>query len=302
MKSLKHILLILCAGIAFTACSSDDNENSIPATEIINLASEGKSGKIHLTWNYQEGDNTNRYVEIRYYDQRKNKEVIKTVSAYTNAYTVENTFLKDGEYKFILQPFSTTFTPGKKYELSATSEKAPVTDRFEVQELLLTEANLTLFGNQLDGTPIASPVADGLGVKNLVDGNLKTRLNCNYSASVKPGAVYYIKVEFPKPQEYLKFSYNTPEAGNVPMTIECLVKANSEDEWTLIKTLTQEEDGLPVDNAGTLFVSKEIKAPFEFNYFSFRVTRIQNNKVNFSLAELRVFDVDYFYYDPEAAE
>ena len=297
MKAFKYFVLL--AGFAcLYSCKSEDVETVLP-TGLENLTATANPGSITLSWDYPEGEVNNRYIEIKYHDYRKGKDVVKSISSYAKAFIVENTLQRDGEYIFTLQPFSTSFTPGKIYTVSQISGKAPATESFESQELAITEDNINLYGVKPDGTLLDNPIADSNVPENLFDGDLKTRLGCQYNG-VPIGTIFYFTVDFPKSQQFLKFSYNTPHAGWCPIEIECLVKANPDDEWTLIETLTQSEDGLPVDNNGTLYTSKEIKSPFEFNYFCFRVTKTQQDKVNFSLAEFRIFDVTYSYYDPEA--
>lgn len=297
MKAFKYFVLL--TGLAcLYSCKSEDVETVTP-TGLENLTATANPGSITLSWDYPEGDVNNRYVEIKYHDYRKGKDVVKSVSSYAKSFIVENTLQRDGEYKFTLQPFSTSFTPGEIYTVSQTSGKAPITEEYSSQELTITEDNIALYGEKPDGSFLDNPIGDSNVPANLFDGNLKTRLGCQYSG-VPTGTIFYFTVDFPKPQQYLKFSYNTPHAGQCPEEIECLVRANPEDDWTLITTLTKENDGLPVDNNGTLYTSKEIKAPFEFNQFCFRVTKVSTGAVNFSLAEFRIFDVTYTCYDPEA--
>lgn len=76
---------------------------------------------------------------------------------------------------------------------------------------------------------------------------------------------------------------------------------NEDDEWTLMKTLTKEADGLPEPTLAS-YSSDIYEAPFEFNYFRFHVKKTHTGNVNFSLAEFRIYDVEYYYYDPEATE
>ena len=300
MKTIKQIISVLCLGLAVTACSSDDGEK-ITATQISNLHLQSNPGSINLVWEYPEGDNTNRYIEIRYYDPEKKKDILRTISGVNTSITIENTRKKYGEYKFSVRPFSTTFTPGDNQEVSGISEPAPAINTFTSSELQLTIDDISISGNQPDGTVITPPTADGNDIKNVLDANLKTRVNPNYYLA-QNGAIFYIDVVYSKPQKFLQFSYNSPNAGNVPVEIECYVRANLESEWTLVTTLTKENDMLPTDKVGTLFKSKEYQAPFEFKYFRYRVTKTDTGKPNFSISEFRIFDVEHYFYDPEASE
>lgn len=300
MKTIKNILSFFCLGLAVVACNSDDGEN-IAATEIMNLRLQSNPGSIDLVWDYPEGDNTNRCVEVRYYDPRKQKEILKTVNGGSTSITIEDTRKKYGEYKFSVQPFSTTFTPGLSQIATGTSEAAPAINTFTSQEVIPAEGEISISGNQPDGTIINPPTADGNDITKVLDNNLGTRVNPNYYIA-KTGAVFYIDVVYSKKQKFLQFSYNTPSAGNVPAKIECYVKANMDDEWTLIATLTTEVDGLPTTKDGALFKSKEYEAPFEFKFFRFRVPKTNSGAPNFSISEFRIFDVEHYFFDPEAEE
>lgn len=300
MKTIKSILSVLCLGLALSACSSDDN-TGIPATEITNLRLQSNPGSIDLLWDYPEGENTNRYVEVRYYDPGKKKDVMKSVSGPKTSITIADTREKYGEYKFRVQPFSTTFTAGNSLEISGVSEAAPAINTFTSQEIIPAVEEISISGNQPDGSAIVPSTADGNDITKVLDEKLNTRVNPNYYLA-QTGAVFYIDVVYSKAQKFLQFSYNTPTAGNLPTEIECYVKADLDGEWTLIATLTTEEDALPMTKDGALFKSKEYEAPFEFKYFRFRVPKTNSGAPNFSLAEFRIFDVEHYYYDPETDE
>lgn len=284
MKTFKY-LLIAISMTAFFAC--DDSEEEISCTEIVNLSSISGEGQIELNWDYPEGENTIRYIEINYLDPEKQKEVKHAVSVYTKKVIIENTRQKYGEYIFKIQPFSSDFVPGSMYEVKATSLKTPAIYEFTSTEFALTEEDV-----YVEGIKNSKPA-------DMLDGNLETYVNTDYTKPV--GTVFWIDVALPKEQEFLKFSYinRNEEAANFPAEIECYVKANETDEWTLIKTLTTEADNLPVEVLGK-YTSSEISAPFPFNYFRFRVPKTHTGKPNFSLAEFAVFNVKYDFFDPEA--
>lgn len=288
MKRIKDTLSVLCLSAVMVACSSDD-ENGVPATNIINLSLQSNPGNIELAWDYEcpEGKNTNRYVEIRYYDPAKKKEVKKTVSAFTNSYTVEETRKKYGEYKFTLQPFSTTFTPGTIQEISGVSEVGNVIDTYTSKELVMKPEDIYIEG-LYTGTSA-----------DLLDKDSETYINTDYTKPL--GTIFYIDIAYPKAQKFLKFSYmnRNHEAASFPAEVECYCKVNEDDDWTLVKTLEQAEDGLPT-GAKASFTSKEYECPFEFNYFRFKVLKTHTGKVNFSLAEFSIYEVEHYYYNPEA--
>ena len=304
MKVIKYILPLLCLGVIITACNSDDEE-SIAATEVQNLTTQSAPGSITLTWEYagEEDANTTRLVEIRYYDPAVKKNVKKTISRFSNSFTIDNALKRYGEYEFEVQPFSTTFTPGVIQRITGVAERAPVIDEKTSTELAITIDNLTLGGFTPDGVttiPQSSCIGDGNGPERLLDNNASTFLNTAYSG-VPAGTTYYLDIVYPKSQKYLKFSYINRSAGSFPAAIECSVKVNENDEWTLVKTLTTVSDGLP-EAASAAYSSEVYEAPFEFNYLRFHVKKTHTGNVNFSMAEFRIYNEERYFYDPGATE
>ena len=286
MKKIFYLLFVgLLLGVV-VACE-DSGGNEIACTDITNLISVPGEGQIMLEWDYPEGDNTIRFLEVRYFDPGKEKNIRKTVSVYADSILIADTRAKYGEYVFNVQPFSESFTPGNVHEVRATSLPAPAVYNFMSTEMTLTADDVYVEG-----------IRDSK-VENLLDGDTETFVNTDYN---KPaGTVFWIDFTLPKAQEFLKFSYinRNNNAASFPAEIECYVKANESDEWTLMKTLTAENDALPTSVLGQ-FTSGEYRAPFAFSYFRFRVPRTHTGKPNFSLAEFRVYDVDYTFIDPEA--
>ena len=302
MKVIKYILPLLCLGVIITSCNS---EESIAATEVQNLTTQSAPGSITLTWEYavEEDANTTRLVEIRYYDPAVKKNVKKTISRFSNSFTIDNALKRYGEYEFEVQPFSTTFTPGVIQRITGVAERAPVIDEKTSTELAITIDNLTLGGFKPDGVttiPQSSCIGDGNGPERLLDNNASTFLNTAYSG-VPAGTTYYLDIVYPKSQKYLKFSYINRSAGSFPAAIECSVKVNENDEWTQVKTLTTVSDGLP-EAASAAYSSEVYEAPFEFNYLRFHVKKTHTGNVNFSMAEFRIYNVERYFYDPEATE
>lgn len=285
MKTIKYLFAVMLVGL-LGACE-DDNKIGITCTEITDLIAQSGEGQIQLEWSYPEGENTIRYIEVSYWDPAKSKQIKRTVSSYTDTLLVENTRKKYGEYTFFLQPFSRDFIPGNIYEIKATSLAAPAVYEFTSAEMVLTAENIYVEGIK-DSEP-----------QSLLDGNLETFVNTDYTKPV--GTIFWIDFTLVKEQDFLKFSYinRNNTAASFPAVIECWVKANEEDEWVLMDTLTLEEDALPTEPKGQ-FTSAEMKAPFSFKYFRFRIPKTHTGKPNFSLAEFRVFDVNYTFVDPEA--
>lgn len=304
MKVIKYILPFFCAGLMVAACNSD-NEESVPATEIQNLTVQSAPGTITLAWDYaaEEDANTTRLVEICYYDPAVKKNVKKTVSGFSNSFTIDNALERYGEYAFELQPFSTTFMPGTIQRVTGVAERAPIVDEKTATELTITIDNLTLGGFKPDGVtviPQSSCIADGNGPERLLDNKTNTFMNTAYSG-VPSGTTYYLDIKYPKSQKYLKFSYINRSAGSFPAEVVCSVKVNEEDEWTPAKTLTAAADGLP-SAVSAAYSSDIYEAPFEFNYLRFHVKKTHTGNVNFSMAEFRIYNVERYYYDPEAID
>lgn len=286
---MKKIFCLLFVGLLLgvVGACEDSGGNEIACTDITNLISVPGEGQIILEWDYPEGDNTIRCLEVRYFDPGKEKNVRKTVSVYADSILIADTRAKYGEYVFNVQPFSESFTPGNVHEVRATSLPAPAVYNFTSTEMPLTTDDVYVEGIR-DSEP-----------QNLFDGDTETFINTDYN---KPaGTVFWIDFTLPEVQEFLKFSYinRNNSAASFPAEIECYVKANESDEWTLMKTLTAEDDALPTAPLEQ-FISAEYRAPFAFKYFRFRVPRTHTGKPNFSLAEFRVFDVNYTFIDPEA--
>lgn len=285
MKINKYIMATASLWIAF-ACNDSDVQ-MIPCCDIINLSSVSGEGQIELKWDYPEGDNTIRYIEVSFFDPAKQKDVKQTVSVYSDSIIINDTRQKYGEYLFQVQPFSQSCTAGNIHEVSATSLRAPIVYDFSGTEFSLTANDLYVEGIR-DSEP-----------GNLLDGDNETFVNTDYSQPI--GTVFWIDFTLPKEQEFLKFSYinRNNASASFPAKIECWVKAQKEDDWTLIKTLTAEDDLLPTAPLGR-FTSAEYQSSFKFKYFRFRVPETHTGKPNFSLAEFRVFDVSYTFIDPEA--
>lgn len=285
MKAIKYLFVTVFVSL-LVACDESDNI-SITCTEITNLIAHSGEGRIQLEWNYPEGENTIRYMEISYWDPGESKEIKRTVSSYVDTFLVENTRKKYGEYTFVLQPFSQDFTPGDVYEVKATSLAAPVIYEFVSTEMALAAENIYVEGIM------------GSDPQSLLDGNLETFVNTDYTKPL--GTIFWMDFVLPKGQDFLKFSYinRNNAAASFPAIIECWIKANKEDEWVLMETLNWKEEALPTKPLGK-FISTEMKAPFNFKFFRFRVPQTHTGKPNFSLAEFRVFDVNYTFTDPEA--
>lgn len=287
-----RIYIYAMALLALVNVSCKDSEGGVTPTDIINLTSKSLPGSIQLDWEYPEGEKNIRCIEIRYFDAAKGKEVMKTVSGVTNSIVINDTRLKYGEYKFRLQPFSESFTPGTVHEITEVSQRGEIIETFTSKELTLTADDITIAGIYSSSKP-----------ESLFDNNNTTFVNFDYAVSTATRVTREYVIHYPKAQEFVKFSYinRDHKDAKFPSTIECLVKVNESDPWTLATTLTLENDQLPDKPLGA-FISKEYKAPFEFNYFCFRVPTVHNGSdiKNFSLAEFRVFEVDYYFFDPEA--
>lgn len=287
-----RIYIYAMALLALVNVSCKDSEGGVMPTDIANLTSQSLPGSIQLDWEYPEGEKNIRYIEIRYFDASKGKDIRKTVSGATNSIVISDTRLKHGEYKFQVQPFSESLTPGTIHELTEVSQRAEITETYTSKELTLTADDITIDGIYSSSKP-----------ESLFDDDNATFVNFDYDVSTATGITREYVIHYPKAQEFVKFSYinRDHKDAKFPSTIECLVKVNESDPWTLATTLTLEKDQLPDKPLGA-FLSKEYKAPFEFNYFCFRVPTVHNGSEvkNFSLAEFRVFEIEYYFFDPEA--
>lgn len=278
--------------LALVNMSCNETEDGVSPTDIINLTSESLPGSIRLNWEYPDTEKNIRYIEVRYFDPAKEQEVRKTASGFGNSILIEDARLKYGEYKFQIQPFSTTFTPGTVHEIAETPQRAEIVEAYTSRELAISADDIDIPG-----------IYSTSKAESLFDKDNATFVNFDYSVSTATGVVRYYDIHYPKTQEYIKFSYiNRNHAdAKFPSEIECYVKALESDPWTLVTTLKKDVDGLPTKPLDS-FISKEYKAPFAFNYFRFRVPTVHTGSdvKNFSLAEFRIYEVEYYYFDPEA--
>ena len=278
--------------LALVNMSCNETEDGVSPTDIINLTSESLPGSIRLNWEYPDTEKNIRYIEVRYFDPAKEQEVRKTASGFGNSILIEDARLKYGEYKFQIQPFSTTFTPGTVHEIAETPQRAEIVEAYTSRELAISADDIDIPG-----------IYSTSKAESLFDKDNATFVNFDYSVSTATGVVRYYDIHYPKTQEYIKCSYiNRNHAdAKFPSEIECYVKALESDPWTLVTTLKKDVDGLPTKPLDS-FISKEYKAPFAFNYFRFRVPTVHTGSdvKNFSLAEFRIYEVEYYYFDPEA--
>lgn len=115
---MKKYIVYAMVLLTFTHTSCNDNDEGVAPADIVNLTSEALPGAIQLNWAYSNTENHNiRYVEVRYFDPAKQQEVKKTASSFSDGILIDDLRLKYGEYKFEIQPFSTSFTPGAVHEL-----------------------------------------------------------------------------------------------------------------------------------------------------------------------------------------
>lgn len=289
---MKKICIYVMALFALINMSCSEKEDGVSPTDIINLTSESLPGSIRLSWEYPDAEKNIRYIEVRYFDPAKEQEVRKTASGFGNSILIEDARLKYGEYKFQVQPFSTTFTPGTVHEITETPQRAEIVEAYTSRELTISADDIDIPG-----------IYSTSKAESLFDKDNATFVNFDYSVSTATGVVRYYDIHYPKTQEYIKFSYiNRNHAdAKFPSEIECYVKVLESDSWTLVTTLKQDVDGLPTKPLDS-FISKEYKAPFAFNYFRFRVPTVHTGSdvKNFSLAEFRVYEVEYYFFDPEA--
>lgn len=289
---MKKLCIYVMALFALVNVSCSETEDGVPPTDITNLTSESLPGSIRLNWEYPDAEKNIRYIEVRYFDPAKKQEIRKTASGFGNSILIEDALLKYGEYKFQVQPFSSTFTPGVVHEIVETPQRAEVIESYTSRELAISADDIDIPG-----------IYSGSKAESLFDKDNATFVNFDYSVSTATGVVRYYDIHYPKTQEYIKFSYinrNHVDA-KFPSEIECYVKTLESDPWTLVTTLKQDVDGLPTKPLDS-FISKEYKAPFAFNYFRFRVPTVHTGSdvKNFSFAEFRIYEVEYYFFDPEA--
>jgi hypothetical protein len=282
------IFLIL---FAWVSCS--DDKEIIQPSNISNLRAESREGAVILRWNVP-ADSNYYYINVSFDDSWTKKKVVKLASVYTDSILITGLLNRFGDYKFSLQPYSTTYTSGNVLTIDAHCD--PVQPTYSVlseKQIALAESNLYTNAQETSEGPI----------KNLLDDNADTFFHSTWNSP--PPGPHYIQINLDQPITGggFKFKYrNRKNSNNKPVEIDVLISEDGAN-FTKVKTLTQEDNDLPTAS-GSEYTSPAInllEEDVEFNpkYLRFNVIKTNNGTVFFTMADFWLYECNIGIYDPE---
>lgn len=294
----KKILFFSIFSIVFFLLSScSDDKDEIQPGNISNIRAEKREGGIMLRWDVP-SDSNYHYVEVSFEDPWRNKKRVRLSSLYTDSAAIWGLLERFGDYKFTLQTYSTTFTPGKAEAFSATSgyRQASYTSGADTP-IALAEKNLSTNAQEPSEGPI----------KNLLDGDVSTYFHTAWSVT-KP-TPHYLQVDLDEPitKGGFKFKYITRSTGSGCPQIIVISVSKDGINFVDVTTLTADGDDLPVGRS-VEFTSKAINL-FELlpeeDYFDPKHIRLSVTKTNsgemswFCLSEFYFWESKIVVFDPE---
>lgn len=284
-------IIFLCTFVTtlfFMSCN-DDDVAPIQPSDISNITSESLPGSIKLYWDVP-SDSNYYYVKVKYYDPRIKKDAVRLASVYADMIMIPDTRAKYGEYAFMLQPFSSTNTPGNTHTIQAVSGKARADTTYVNTKLALTENNVT----SNDIQPSREP-------KYLLDGDPATFFHSRWQNPQFP--VPYLEVNLDEPIEGgLKFYYSGRDNGrNYPTEIRIEASVDGSD-WDVVETIS---DGLP-NPTGEIAEYTSPTILFgntkKYNHLRFWITKTEDGRRWFVMSEFSLWEVKLIISDPEAPD
>lgn len=291
MKKILYLITFIVS-IALVACDKD-NVTPIQPSDISNVAYEARPGSIKLTWDVP-ADSNYKYVKVTYYDYLKKKEMMRLASVYSDSLIIPDTRQKYGEYKFNLQPFSSTETGGSVKTITATSGPAPTTITVvDVKPLTLNAEDLFTDAQEPSEGPI----------KDLLDGNTGTYFHAAWSVDKGP-MPHYIVAKLPKSINGLRVSYTTRNhsgSGNHPKVMNVYVSNDFDGSTYDVSGLTHVDEFTSLPNgAAQSFNSEDFVLDNEYQYVWFEINETHGGTKYFAMSELSVSEVILQVVDPEA--
>ena len=132
-------------------------------------------------------------------------------------------------------------------------------------------------------------------VASLLDGDPSTIYHSTWG-SANDATLYvdaYITMALPTAVENIKLYYQCrPQSGYNPLTLE-IYAGNGNDDWTLVRTLTNSADGMPTGGYGQEYTSPAISLGGSYSYLKIVQTAGEYSKNHMALAEMRVYNVQY---------
>lgn len=294
---MKKIRLFLILATAFVLFSCDEDKiTPIQPSDISNIRSEALPGAIKLMWDVPSDKNL-EYVKISYFDHLIKKDVVRLASVYGDTILIPETRAKYGEYKFTLQPFSSTHTPGNIHQFTAVSGPAiatyVLTDE-PLVEIPLTVAMLSTNAQE----PYEGPIA------NAVDRNPGTFFHTLWSGAIS--VPHYFQVNLPEAQRAITFAYVGRQGNNNGDIKRVRIEASNDGvEW--LDSKVQSFDPLPAGSGNTVTSDRIL---FNNEYKVFRFTPLARRNADpiplnntqgwFNFAEFYMYSAPYNILDPEA--
>lgn len=269
-------------GVAGEPCTITGTALTVDPVAIRITEAKAYPGMVRLRWEYElnGGENTTARIEVSYMHQGKEvKSVIERKDGIAPYETLVTGLDYNVEYEFTLRPY-TLSTAGEAVSVKVTSSPNA---NYESEEFNLSVDDYDIYwqtSSQYGGEKGA-----------MIDGNPDTYINMDFDNPSK--APFYIDFTYPENQEVIHFYYqNRKDNGYFPVKIECYVKSEQDENWTLVKTLAYNEDKLPIE-AGEVYTSGYYEAGMSFKYFRFKVLETTGGSThpNFSLAEFKLYKV-----------
>lgn len=289
MKKIIYFLAVAIS-ILMVACNKDD-VTPIQPSDISNIISEALPGEIKIKWDLP-ADESLEYVKITYFDHLTQKEAMRLASVYSDSIVIPNTREKFGEYKFTLQPFSTTVTAGKVHTLIAVSGPAPAS--YILGDGDPVKVNLTVdMLNTNAQEPSEGPI------KNMLDGDINTFFHTAWSVDI--GAPHYFQVNLEN--EVRAFSYNfSTRVGNNQGDVKRM-KIEASNDGTTWTEVAVHQYTLPAGN-GFKVNGEAVLMPYDFLHVRFTpLARRSADPINnsfFTMSEFNFFAISVIIDDPEA--
>ena len=295
MKSFCRYFLCICfIAVCFASCN-EERVTIIPA-DLEDLSISTRPGEITLRWQAPDDTESIHYIKVTYYDPRLKKDVLKTLSVFSDTLNISETRQKHGEYVFTIRTVSPTGDESTPQQLKIVSEPAPVTTlTTSAEEILLTAESLYTEMQEPSEGPIANLVTN-------LD-NAGSFFHTRWSSHI-PGP-HWFQVDlgevFNTDHHYRFWYLNRNNANNKPVDFDLLGSmdpAAAHEDWFLIRNFTREADNLNVANGGQ-WSSESYPAHTPFRYIRFSVNATNTNSVFFTMSGFRFWKMQILVINPE---
>lgn len=286
--SILSIILFL-----FASCNDDDKD--IQPTDISNTRAEVRNGAVMLRWDVP-SDSNYYYVKVTYHDPWIKKDIIKLSSVYTDSLYIKNMLNRFGDYKFTLQPYSRSMTPGNPHEVIAKCDPFIQTVNVIAKEVTLTADDISTNALQEN---------DGGGIPALIDRKSDTFFHSAWSWN--PGEYHYIQIALKEPLNGTHFRFKYQNRNNTNGKPKQFIIRGSKDGSDFSKILAEVGSAQGIDlpeDGGSEYTSEDFELTgdtADMKYFRFVVTKTNGSGTYpfFNMAEFWFYDVEYVVYDPE---